>query len=108
MHKYIHLDKTNLIIDGTDNWKTMLLINDYCVKKSIPLINASVTGYDGNLTFFENKINNHLCLRCVFPNKKQVSLPRCETVGILGTSAGIIGLLSAHKIINYLIKIEEI
>ena len=46
--------------------------------------------------------NKHLCLRCVFPLEKDLNLPRCETVGILGTSAGIIGILSAHKVINFL------
>ena len=98
------LSKTSLIIDGTDNWETMLNINDHCVKKNIPLLTASVVGYDGNLMLFKNNKKNHLCLRCIFPNKKQVSLPRCETVGVLGTSAGIIGLLTAHKVINFLIN----
>ena len=98
------LKNTDIVIDGSDNWETMLCINDYCSKNNLPLASASVTGFDGNLIFFENsKQNKHLCLRCIFPIEKQVELPRCETVGILGTSAGIIGVLSAHKIIRYLV-----
>ena len=49
-----------------------------------------------------------LCLRCVFPSEKELDLPRCETVGVLGTSAGIIGLLSANLAINFLISNKEI
>ena len=98
---------TNLVIDGTDNWETMLNINDYCVNKNIPLLNASVLGYDGNFAIFENSKKNHLCFRCIFPNEKKINIPRCETVGVLGTTAGIIGLLSAHKIINFL-KLKKI
>ena len=96
------ISNTNLVIDGTDNWQTMLNINDYCVNNNIPLLSASVLGYDGNFSIFENSKNKHLCLRCIFPNEKKVNIPRCETVGVLGTAAGIIGLLSAHKIINFL------
>ncbi len=102
------IKKTNLVLDGTDNWDTMLNINDYCVNKNIPLLTSSITGYDGNLILFENNKKKHLCLRCIFPNEEEVDLPRCETVGVLGTAAGIIGLLSAHKIINYLIMDKKI
>ena len=100
--------KTDLVLDGTDNWDSMLKINDYCVNKNISLLTSSITGYDGNLIFFKNIKKKHLCLRCIFPNEKEVDLPRCETVGVLGTSAGIIGLLSAHKIMNYLIMDKKI
>ena len=96
------LKNTDVVIDGTDNWETMLTINDHCVKKSIPLLSASVSGYDGNLTLFNNIKEKHLCLRCIFPYQKKLNLPRCETTGVLGTSAGIIGLLSAQKIVNFL------
>ena len=96
------IKKTHLVIDGTDNWKTMLLINDYCVKNYIPLLSASANGFDGNFSLFSNFKSKHLCLRCVFPYSKTLDIPRCETSGILGTSAGIIGLLSAQKIVNFL------
>ena len=96
------LNKTDIVIDGTDNWDSMLAINEKCVQKNIPLLSASVLGYDGNLTLFENNKNKHICLECVFPNPKKIELPRCETVGILGTTSGIIGTLAAVKVIEYL------
>tara|TARA_Y100000590_G_scaffold470730_1_gene668907 strand:+ start:23419 stop:24174 length:756 start_codon:yes stop_codon:yes gene_type:complete len=96
------LSNSDLIVDGSDNWETMLIVNDYCVKYNVPLLSASVAGYDGNIALFNNIPNKHLCLRCVFPIKKEIELPRCDTVGVFGTSAGVIGILSAHKIANFL------
>ena len=50
---------------------------------------------------------NHLCLNCLFPNKEDVELPRCETVGISGITAGIAGLLTAQKTINSLLNFNN-
>lgn len=99
-----HLKNSTLIIDATDNWKTMILINEYCVKKSIPLISTSVIGFDSQITLFNNLPNNHLCLQCVFPNNKEPNLPRCDTVGVIGTASGIAGIIAAQKAINYFLE----
>ena len=69
----------------------------------IPLISASAVGFDIEVALFENKKNNHLCLNCIFPNQDDVDLARCETVGISGITAGMAGLISAQKTINFLI-----
>jgi len=96
-----HLIKASLVIDTTDNWKSMMLINKYCVKKFIPLISCSVIGYDGQIIFFKNNKKKHLCLACIYPSKKDPNLPRCNTVGVLPTSAGLTGLIAAQLIINF-------
>ena len=41
-----------------------------------------------------------MCLECIFPNKKEPEVARCDTVGILGTVAGLAGVISAQKTIN--------
>ena len=85
----------------------MALINNYCVKNSIPLLSSSVIGYDGQVILFKNKKKHHLCLNCLFPNQNEPNLPRCDTVGVLGTAAGLTGLISAQLIINFFIKNHE-
>ena len=102
-----YLLNPSLIIDTTDNWESMTLINDYCVKNSIPLLSSSVIGYDGQVILFQNKEKHHLCLNCVFPNQNEPNLPRCDTVGVLGTAAGLTGLISAKLIINFFTKNHE-
>ena len=99
-----HLNDSSLIIDTTDNWKSMILINEYSVKHSIPLISSSVVGFDSQITLFKNSPSEHLCLQCVFPNNQEPDLARCDSVGVLGTAAGIAGLIVAQKTINFFLE----
>tara|TARA_Y100000590_G_scaffold439566_1_gene563758 strand:+ start:287 stop:1039 length:753 start_codon:yes stop_codon:yes gene_type:complete len=97
-----YLSESSLIIDATDNWETSKLLNEYCVNNTINFLYASVTRHDIQIILFDNsRKNDHLCLNCIFPNNNDVDLPRCETVGISGISAGLAGLISAQKIINF-------
>lgn len=101
------LRDSSIIIDASDNWVTMKLINKYASINNIPLISCSVTGFDIQLILFQNIKNKHLCLECIFPNKKEPNLARCDTVGILGTVAGLGGILSAQKTINFLMDFPK-
>ena len=110
----IHKDNLNIlndcsiIVDATDDWKTSKLLNEYCVKKSINFLYSSALKHDLQIIIFDNiKRNNHLCLNCIFPNKEDVDLPRCDTVGISGISSGMAGLIAAQKIINFLLNLRE-
>ena len=102
INKFLH--NSSLVIDATDNWKSMILINNYCVDHSIPLISASAVGYDSQITLFNNLPTEHLCLQCIFTNKKEPNLARCDSVGVLGTSTGIAGLIVAQKTINFFLE----
>ena len=101
------LKKSSIIVDATDNWNTMHLINKYAVENKIPLLSASAAGYNIQVILFENKKNKHLCLQCIFPNKKEIDIARCDTIGILGTTAGLAGIISAQKIINFLMNFND-
>ncbi len=98
----------SIIVDASDNWNTAKLLNKYCIKKSISFVYSSVVGHDLQIILFDNYDKNaHLCLNCIFPNKNEVDLPRCETVGISGISAGIAGLITAQKIINFTLDLSN-
>ena len=99
-----YLNNSSLIIDATDNWASMILINKYCVNKSIPLVSSSVVGFDSQVTLFNNLPKEHLCLQCIFPNKKEPDLARCDSIGVLGTAAGITGLIAAQKTLNFFLE----
>ena len=101
------LKNSSIIIDASDNWKTMKLVNEYSSINNIPLVSCSVVGFDIQLILFKNIKNKHLCLECIFPNKEEPNIARCDTVGILGTAAGIAGVLSAQKTINFLMDFKE-
>ena len=101
------LQNSSIIIDACDDWVTMKLVNEYASKNNIPLVSCSVVGFSIQLILFQNIRNKHLCLECIFPNKAEPELARCETVGILGTTAGLAGVLSAQKTINFLMNFHE-
>ena len=101
------LKNSSIIIDASDNWITMKLTNDYAIKNNIPLLSASAVGFDIQIILFENNKNKHLCLECIFPNEKEPDLGRCETAGILGTVAGLAGLIGAQKTINFFMKFND-
>ena len=87
------LSNSSLVIDTTDNWHTSKLLNEYCVKNSVSFIFASAVSHDIQIAFF--------------PNKNDAEIPRCETVGISGITAGIAGLLTAQKTINSLLNFKD-
>ena len=101
------LKNSSIIIDASDNWMTMKLTNNYAIKNNIPLLSASAVGFDIQIILFENNKNKHLCLECIFPNEKEPDLARCDTAGILGTVAGLAGLISAQKTINFFMKFND-
>ena len=53
---------------------------------------------------FNNNKKNHLCLNCIYPNKFEPELPRCDTVGVLGIAAGLTGLIAAQIALNFFTK----
>ena len=97
--KYLY--KPSLVIDATDNWHSMNIINKFCVNQSIPLISSSVIGFDGQVALFQNIKENHFCLNCIYPNKNEPDLPRCDSIGVIGTAAGLTGLIAAQTTINF-------
>ena len=102
------LSDSSIIIDAADDWKTSKLLNEFCVKNSINFIFSSVVKHDVQIVLFDNSSReNHLCLNCIFPSKYDIDLPRCETVGISGISAGLAGLITAQKIINFTLSLRK-
>ena len=102
------LKECSIIVDATDDWFSSKLLNEYCLKNSINFLYSSALRHDLQIILFNNSNkNNHLCLNCIFPNKDDVDLPRCDVVGISGISAGLAGLIAAQKIINFYLNLKD-
>jgi len=103
-----YLKECSIIVDATDDWYSSKLLNEYCLKNSINFLYSSALRHDLQIILFNNSNkNNHLCLNCIFPNKDDVDLPRCDLVGISGISAGLAGLIAAQKIINFYLNLKD-
>jgi len=86
------------IIDGTDNFKSKLNINDVCAKFKKKLFIGAVSQFDAHIFFFDFQKNGS-CLRCFMPSEPKVS-PRCQDEGILGTVTGTAGTIIANELIK--------
>jgi len=99
----------DLVVDGSDNFRTRYLLNDACYFARVPLISAALLRFDGQLSTFKAYLEgDHPCYRCVFPEAPPAGLiPRCEEAGILGAVAGAIGSLQAVEALKELLGLGE-
>ncbi len=91
----------DLIMDGTDNFETRLLINDYCVKNSIPWVHAGCLGASGQImTILPGET---ACFRCLVPElPPPETMQTCDTAGVLGPAIGIIASWQAAEALKIL------
>ncbi len=96
------------IVDGSDNFKTKFLINDFCLKFKKFLVTGAISKFDGHIFTFDFKNKKIPCLRC-FYQESEISddLFNCESEGILGTIAGIIGTIQANEILKKILSIGK-
>ncbi len=105
--KNIHkiFDKFDIICDGSDNYKTRYLINDYCKKKQKILISSAINKFDGHLMKFNFK-KRGACYRCFMPLEPS-SENNCQAEGIFSPVAGIMGTLQANEVLKTLLNTEK-
>ncbi len=96
------LKDINVIVDGQDNLKTRLIINEFAVNNNIPYVYGAVYGMEGCLmTIIPNKSP---CLRCLYPRETKVH----ETIPVLGPTPGVIGSLEAIEAIKIITGIGKL
>jgi molybdopterin-synthase adenylyltransferase len=94
------LEGSGLILDGTDNFETRYLINDYAVKSSVPWIYAAAVGsYGVTLNVLPGTT---ACLACVFPDSPQGTFETCETAGILNSAVNLVASIEATEALKLL------
>jgi sulfur-carrier protein adenylyltransferase/sulfurtransferase len=93
------IDGYDVIVDGVDNFPTRYLLNDATVRLGIPVVSASILGFDGQLSVF--KPHDGPCYRCLYPVPPPAELaPSCGANGVLGVLPGTMGLLQATEVIK--------
>ncbi|PYX35822.1 MAG: thiamine biosynthesis protein ThiF [Acidobacteria bacterium] len=99
------LEGARLILDGTDNFETRYLLNDYAVKNGVPWIYAAAVGsYAVSLNVLPGKT---ACLACVFPDLPQGTFETCETAGILNSAVSLVASIEASEALKMLIGVED-
>jgi len=92
-----------LILDGTDNFQTRLLINDAAISFAVPWIYAAVVGsYGVTLTI---RPEETACLACLLETDEGARIDNeatCDTVGVLAPAAGIVASIEATEALKIL------
>ena len=95
-----------LIIDGSDNFRTRFLINDYCLERKKILISGAISKFEGQIYTFNFSKKKSPCLRCFIPQMpNNPDIDNCEYEGVLGTVGGIIGSIQANEVVKEMLKI---
>ena len=89
-----------VILDGTDNFETRLLINDFAVREGIPWIYGAAVGSYG--IAMPVLPDDSACFRCVYPEPPGGAQPTCETAGVLGPVTSMIGSIQAMEALKIL------
>ena len=93
------IDGYDVIVDGVDNFPTRYLLNDATVRLKIPVVSASILGFDGQLSVFAPYEGP--CYRCLYPTPPPAELaPSCGANGVLGALPGIMGVLQAIEVVK--------
>ena len=98
--------KFDLIVDGSDNFRTRFLINDYCLKNKKILVSGAISKFDGQVYTFNFSKKKSPCLRCFIPRMpRNPDINNCEYEGVLGPLAGIIGSIQANEAVKEILGI---
>ena len=99
------LQGAQLILDGTDNFETRYLVNDFAVKNSLPWIyTAAVASYAATLNVLPGKT---ACLACIFPDPPSGMVETCETSGILNSAVNLASSIAATEALKLLVGAED-
>ena len=95
------LADAGLILDGTDNFETRYLINDFAVSRGIPWVyGAAVASYGIAMPVIPG---HTACLRCVYPNPPADAQPTCETAGVLNVIVSAVASLQVADALQILV-----
>jgi molybdopterin/thiamine biosynthesis adenylyltransferase len=99
------LGGVQLVLDGTDNFETRYLLNDFAVKTSLPWIyTAAVGSYGVTLNILPEKT---ACLACLFPDLPRGAFETCETAGILNSAVNLAASIAATEAIKMLVGADQ-
>lgn len=99
------LAAADLVLDGTDNFETRYLVNDFAVKRSLPWIyTAAVGSYGVTLNVLPGQT---ACLACIFPDSPRGAVETCETSGVLNSAVNLAASIAATEALKLLVGAKD-
>jgi len=99
------LGNVHLILDGTDNFETRYLINDFAVSERLPWIYAAGVGsYAVTMTVLPEET---ACLACIFPDSPTGMVETCDTSGILNSAVNLVASIAATEAMKLIVGARD-
>jgi len=95
------LKRTDLVLDGSDNFGTRFAVNAACVAARKPLVSGAALRYEGQLSVFDLRDPLSPCYACLYEETGE-ELENCQRNGVLAPLTGVIGSLMAVETLKLL------
>ena len=97
------LNDVAVVIDGSDNFATRLVVNDLCLAARVPLVSAAIGQFHGQIGTFTGYLPDRPCYRCFVGDAHDPDdCDDCATQGVLGAMCGLMGSFAAMEAIRVL------
>ncbi len=94
-------EQFDVILDGSDNYQTRLLVSDYSIAHHVPLVSAAIGQFQGQLGVFRGWEADKPCYRCFVGDALDPDdCDNCSEVGVLGAMVGLMGSFAAMEAIR--------
>jgi molybdopterin/thiamine biosynthesis adenylyltransferase len=94
--------EADVVIDCSDNFTTRQAVNAACVAHGKPLVSGAAIGFDGQISVYDTRAQEHPCYACLFPPEATLEETRCSTMGVFAPLVGIIGSMQAAEALKLL------
>jgi molybdopterin/thiamine biosynthesis adenylyltransferase len=102
------LTGVDVVIDGSDNFATRLIVNDLCLTAKLPLVSAAIGQFHGQIGTFTGWLPDAPCYRCFVGDAHDPDdCDDCATQGVLGAMCGLMGSFAAMEAIRVLAGFGE-
>jgi molybdopterin/thiamine biosynthesis adenylyltransferase len=99
------LGEATILLDGTDNFATRYLLNDYAVQQGRPWIYAAAVGaYAATMNILPGET---ACLACLFPKPPAGMVETCDTAGILNTAVNFAASVEVTEALKFLVGARD-
>ena len=101
------INKYEVIIDGSDNFKTKFLLNKISLRYKKRLIVGAISKFDGHVFAFNFREKKSPCLKCFYQSEPSDEILNCETEGIIGSTSNIVGAIQANETLKTILNIRN-
>ncbi len=98
--------KVDVIVDGTDNFESRRIINEFCLKHLIPWISGAAIRMEGQIVVFDPRRKDSPCYGCLYSEEPSESTS-CAENGVLAPIVGVVGSLQANETLKLICGLAD-